>query len=343
MDNRSIMREEASFYQQQAKRYGDKFDWKKEEANYQKSITYLLQIPIPEWEKEDYQQASLLYRTIGNCHFNSANYDNAARYYLKGIEILHTIPCEDKDYRDLIEIYIDLSDTHSHLFNSEAAANAFKNAIIAFRLIGDKNFEERNIGDPEKNPEAFRNFFEKKCSSDRYLESNTFKNNEYLLYQTHQANEEINTINAKFSAALDFSSTNRSSTSAHPFSIFTIPPAVEQLEDDHYRSIAMSLMQLGQKQYQKKQIKDVMDTYKQAAQALNCIKGKNPSDLATLQAIDQGIRTLRDEASINALTQSMNGAFAQNTTARSILQENNSDDMMLDNPSLDNRRGIFGP
>lgn len=160
--------------------------------------------------KDTYKRLAELYHRVANNYFNRRFYDKAAEYYVKGIEQLETKyrydqnlnnPLfNDKDFRALTELYIDLSDALNNLNQSESAYFAFNQAINAFGCVTDdaKTAEEKTLLNLNDNFVAFRNHIEAITSQPGYLSTDEYHSNG----QKIKTNCEVEAINAQLCNAI---------------------------------------------------------------------------------------------------------------------------------------------
>src|SRR3990167_2281263 len=142
---------------------------------------------------DDRRKLSELYWICAIADFNKGHKQDAAVHYQRSIEQLLEIKLEerqDRDYRELTELFLDLADTCYYLPNQQAAEEARENAIQAFFYIKNKNTKEQAIGDPTINFSVFYEYFQNITSEKSYIASAKFKNHAHILQTSHAKHQE---------------------------------------------------------------------------------------------------------------------------------------------------------
>ncbi|MCW8444396.1 hypothetical protein OQJ19_02820 [Fluoribacter gormanii] len=272
----------------------------------------------------DFHELSDAYHDLAIIYFNSSEYEKSAQCYLDAIKQLLQTPLNDKSYRKLTELYIDLADACYESLNQPAGDEAMANAIKAFGCIKEKTFEEQNIGDPVVNFKQFHSHYEKKLSTASYIASSKFANHEHLLGEGQFAKQEqalfeqFEAISIHEIQQIDHSiesmlSQLSLSADKHPFSPVLIN---ETPSDGAYRNMAMQLLALAQSQVQNQRVTNTIATYKQAIKTLQMLKDPQQSDHQIIQHLEEQIHYLSRKP-ISTKTQ-----FP--ATSPSIPQENQS-------------------
>ena len=292
-----------------------------------KAIDWYLRIEII--TRADVRAIAAQYRNLAIVNFNtgSVNRDNqdkacyfyakAGDYYTKSIEKLHQIPLAahdikelgDQDFRELTELYIDLSDVCINLAQVPAAHEAVRNAGTAFMLIRSKNAAELLLGNPTDNYAAFRDYFERKSSEPSFLASAKYKNDAGILLAQHEekcmaslldgmsipekTSDEIGSIGEMMSGL------GLSNGSTAP--VFARVRFEQHLSDVDYRYLAIDYLKLTQLHIQKNSIIDTIATYRQALGALHQIKVKNDNDLMIIKTIEDQITYLTTQPKISMI------------------------------------------
>ncbi len=129
------------------------------------------------------------YYRLGNCYFNMNRYDIAAVHYQNALSVMAELHNKHLDsfpgnlYRDAIELNFNLADAKLHLGKNDEAELAYEEAIRVFQHIEPKTEKEKALGDVRFNFRAFREFFEKRTSSEDYLASAEYRENNQRLEQ----------------------------------------------------------------------------------------------------------------------------------------------------------------
>ena len=256
--------------------------------------------------EDDIRAISFVNESIAICYFNlpSPDYEQAAHYYWSSIQSLLQVTLTDKDFRILTGRYIDLSDAFSHLFNESLAHEAISNAINAFKAIKDKTKEELKIGDPNDNDdnfEAFRNYFEKKSSTDSYIKSSAFKNHGSLLQEKNAQHQMMSLFNGisisseNLKKELDIEELLSGLTISNQKSQQLFTPITMGLptNDMNRRSMAIHLLQLAKTHIQSDRLLDTINTFEQVLNALCSIQEKDDSDKKAIELIQKEATLLR--------------------------------------------------
>jgi len=273
-------------------------DWENKIHYFNQSIAYYSKIKYV--TPDDIRDMSARFRDIAIVHFNRGDHMKAGEYYLRSIQQILTIELDDRDYRTLTELYIDLADACAHFHNQPEADAAVRNAMLALNQIKEKTPAEKDIGNPEINFPAFHQYVERKTSTQLYRESARYKNHEKMFH--HQLDEQM------MAHMLDgFSMSDRPAgpavsdieammgglcclNSAIPN--FVPVNLVQPTNDVDFRSRAIEFLRLTQQHIQQNNIKDTIATYRQAREALQLVKSKTAHDLSTIRRIDEHIHSL---------------------------------------------------
>lgn len=323
-----LMADYRNFYYHldQARIYSRAKNIEKADKNYTMAIESLKSLTINEG---DYREAAETYHEFANFHFNRNNYTKAAELYEQGIQCLMSIEkinCEltDKDYRNFVELFIDLSDARMHLFNQNAADEAFSNAIKAFNLIKHKNDKELKAAKAKDSCAAIRALFEEKLSTKTYLKSIKFKNHGELLYQ-NQKEREVENMLGEIAVSTEWRDEKQLDDMMEGLSFTSTPifsgDLIQKEPDDaEYRLIANQFFSLAKDQYSQQLIDDAIETLMQACSALQQVSIKNENDYQMINHIEANIQQLREQQRIEQSRQQPSsstsgiGLFARNNS-----------------------------
>ncbi len=244
--------------------------------------------------------------SLANKFFNVRNYDSAADVYKLGIQsLIHIEKLSDElidsDFRNLAELFIDLSDAYMHLFNQEAAGEAFANAIKAFNYIKSKSRDELKAAAANDNYASFRLLYERRLSTTGYLRSCEFNNHEKML---HQHQEDKQTLEMFGDMALSPEVVTESKLedmmdglTFTPQPLFSVPTARSEPSDNEYRAMGKEYICLARNQQNQQLIRDAIKTLTQARSAYQQIQQKLESDYLTIKDIGDNILQLQIQGS----------------------------------------------
>jgi hypothetical protein len=230
-------------------------------------------------------------------------YEQAGQYYLKSIHYFKNLPrLEDEEFRNLTELYVDLSDVCCHLLKHVDAEEALGNAILAFKEIKIKNSKELAIGDPVINFKVFYEHVQSETSTASYLSSTRFKNYQQILLgrrEEQQMADMFDTVSMMEKPVMDMTALD-SMMSGLGLSNNAMPSFVpvrldNPVNDVDYRCISIEYLRLTQQHIQASNIFSTIITYRQALSALQSIQTKTQHDLATVDNIETQIRYLEKE------------------------------------------------
>lgn len=262
----------------------------------------------------DHRAIASTWRHIAITFFNSAGsllgkeegafayeqYDEAGKNYLKCIEYYQHMPSlEDEDFRELTELYIDLSDVCCHLSKHQDAEEALRNAMLAFNKIRHKTAAELMIGDPASNFKKFYEYIEQKTSTVSYLSSTRFKNYQHILLERHedkQMTDMFNGVSMEEKPIMDEGAldTMMSGLSVSNSKMLTFAPIRldRPCNDVDYRAVSIEYLRLTQKHINQGNTPSTIITYRQALEALRAIQLKTDHDLSTIKTIETQISCL---------------------------------------------------
>lgn len=255
----------------------------------------------------DFHALTNAYYDLATFYFNKTEYIKAAQCYLDAIQQLLQTELNDECYRKLTELYIDLADACYESLNQPAGDEAMSNAIKAFGLIKNKTGAEQKIGDPIANFKKFHEHYERKLSTNSYIESSKFTNHELLLGEGQVTRQQEQALFAQFEAIsiseiqqIDLSiegMLSQLSLSAekplfNPIVINTTP------SDGVCRNMAMQLLALAKSHIQNKLIPETVATYRQAIKTLQIIKAPQQSDHQIILHLEDQIKFLQRKQSV---------------------------------------------
>jgi len=250
---------------------------------------------------EDYRSISRACYTAATDCYNNFDFVRALTFYQKGSEYINRniSALSDNDCRLLIESYIDMSDAYLNLYDRENANIAFLNAITAFQQISCKTADELVVSNKNDNYVSFREFYEKKTTTKEHLASSLFQNNQHLLYDKRDDDMVLNGISTLYvnkamqAEANLYSMFNQMTITTQ--SPFLSMPADQNISDHEYRHIARELINLGENHLRNK-TSDQLSTFRQALSVYNKIRFKEASDQLAIQALEQHIGVLQQQA-----------------------------------------------
>ncbi|MDP1601863.1 MAG: hypothetical protein Q8M03_01190 [Legionella sp.] len=252
-----------------------------------------------------------IYRSLGTNYFNQQKYEEAADYYSDGIEQIERVNSKelyslaDEDYRLLIWLFIDFSDTLFYLHYNDASSLAFNHAYISFMRVNNKSAEEKEIkGDAKE----FRLYFEKALSSKEFRASLAYQNHDLILVNKKEDNEFVDrfeTFDLEPMQEHDHQNAICSQViEQHDESIDVLingltgiclekprlfPFILREPEDKDYRETAANYLKLTRQLSREGKINNICSAYKEAKIALNKIKCKEACDIEHLEIIETNL------------------------------------------------------
>lgn len=290
---------------------------------------------IKEKTLSDHRAIASAFRHIAITQFNWAgsydgdsrpHYEQAGEYYLKGIQQYREMPSlEDEDFREITELYIDLSDVCCHLLKHADADEALRNAILAFKQITIKTPEELAIGDPAANLQGLYQYIEKITSHQGYLSSTRFKNYQKILmtrYEDRQMADLLGGVSMAESvvdpSALDsiMSGLDLSNRGMPMFAAINLDKPSNDLD---YRSVSIEYLRLTQQHMQQGNINLTLTAYRQALSALKAIRSQTAHDQATIKTIETQIDCIEAQEAMEDMHIGQSGGAAEaSPAARSL-------------------------
>lgn len=245
--------------------------------------------------ESDYFSLAEANHMAGNCCFNTPDYQTASTHYLASVAYLLQTQDSDEKFRHLIYRYIDLSDSYCELHLLKDGSEAMANAISAFTLIANKTADEKKIGDPQANLDAFKNFYEKELSANSYLTNQGYINSTRLLAQetatnaltSALANVAVDPVSGLINGleALHYNSEIKNFTIQ-----FTPLTSNEDALDQERRQMARQLLNLAQNYSTNNQSKESKATCTQALDALKSIEAPNQNDRSLINQLETRLK-----------------------------------------------------
>lgn len=299
----------------------------------------------------DHRAVASAFRNLAIIYFNWAgsfdggsrsHYEQAGEYYLKGIQWYRQMPSlDDEDFREMTELYIDLSDVCCHLLKHADADEALRNAIIAFKQIKIKKPAELAIGDPAANLPGLYQYIENITSEQGYLSSTRFKNYQKILmtrYEDKQMADLLGDVSMAESvvdpSVLDcmMSGLDLSNRGMPMFAPINLDKPSNDLD---YRSVSIEYLRLTQQHMQQGNINLTLTAYRQALSALKAIQSQTAHDQATIKTIETQIDCLEAQEAMEDMHIGQSGGAAVARPSHSQHQEGASG-------SLTASIGLFG-
>ena len=241
-----------------------------------KALEFLLEIPAPNIDQK--RKIAKSYSSLGTIHFNCSppNYQQAITCYIQGIQQLLSISAEkkDNDYRALMDLYINLSDSYAHLGNHAAATEAFSNVIIAFNYVQQKTPDEVNIGHPNNSDytSRLRAYAEQRTAAYSYRTHAECANNWQAVSQelaVHQLTDEVN----RFGIAIT-QPTTATTAAMLPTGASLYAPTFQAPSEENFRAYANTLISISQQQLNAHEFIQAKETLTQALELLERIHEK---------------------------------------------------------------------
>lgn len=282
---------------------------------------------IQEKMDEDYTGIAHSQRNIAITYFNLASqpHEKSREYYVySGRHYLMSIQCyldrpdslNDTRYREITELYIDLSDVCCHLSDFNGAQDALKNAIRAFNKIKIKTDKEEKLGDPEHHPELLYQYFEELNSSTGYLTSTRFKNIQTILMSRYKEGQLAGQMSAvsMTEPLMDLENlvsmmTGLTMINENSMSVIAIN-IDKPCSDPDFRAVSIEYLRLTARYFEQGKIHDATISLKQALDALSAVHLKTAGDEDYIKKIATQIPLFEAQQSMHAMHISSAGSAA---------------------------------